>query len=163
MKLTWARDASILQYGDKSIRVVCDVRNELNGERLPSEHPVYSEKADGSQGLPFMPRPFPLGEWKVLAVLPKTSPYEAPEFISTDAHQPVPVYDIVEDQTDSHGVHYGNPTGEYIEDFGYGLHNSTSSTTLGCGRIVENQDRADLTAAIRAAMDAGEAVILEVV
>jgi len=156
MKLTWARDASTLQYGDKSIRVVCDVRNELNGERLLSEAPVKTEQADGSDGVPYMPRPFPLGEWKVTGILPKTNPYEAPEFISTDSWQ------FVDEWTEANG-HYGAKSGNQVQDFGYGLHNSTSSTTLGCGRIIETQDRADLADAIRSAMDAGETVILEVV
>ena len=154
MKITWTRDASILRYGDKTIRVVCIVRNELNGERLLSEKPVYSENEDGGTGEPYMPRPFPLGIWEIEAILPKTNPYEAPEFISTNAHQTVDEWSLKDG-------HYGAKVGQ-VEDFGYGLHNSTSSTTLGCGHILESQDRADLVAAIQAAWKDGDTVTLEV-
>jgi len=156
MKLSWARDAGILQYGDNSIKVICAVRNELNGERLLSEPPVYSELEDGGTGEPYMPRPFPKGIWNVLAIIPKENPYEAPEFISTDAHQTVKEWSL-----DS--GHYGAETEDAIEDYGYGFHNSTSSTTLGCGHILSSDDRAALTAAIKEALANGESVILEVV
>jgi hypothetical protein len=155
MKITWARDASILQYGAKTIRVVCAVRNELNGERLLSEKPVFSELEDGSDGVPYMPRLFPLGTWTIKAIIPKDNPYEAPEFISTDAHQTVDEWSLKDG-------HYGEKIGT-IEDYGYGLHNSTSSTTLGCGHIIEVQDREDLVAAIKAARKDGDTVTLEVV
>jgi hypothetical protein len=155
MQITWARDASILRFGDKTIRVVCAVRNELNGERALGSTPVYSELEDGGTGEPYMPRPFPLGTWNIEAIIPKDNPYEAPEFISTDAHQTVDEWSLKDD-------HYGEKIGT-IEDYGYGLHNSTSSTTLGCGHIIEVQDREDLVAAIQAAWKDGDTVTLEVV
>jgi hypothetical protein len=49
-----------------------------------------------------------------------------------------------------------------VEDYGYGLHNSTSQTTLGCGRIIESKDRAELCSGIQAAWKNGETVTLEV-
>jgi len=156
MRLTWARDAAILKYADKALKVVCNVRNELNGLRLLSEKPVYSENEDGSRGLPYMPRQFPLGTWTVIAIIPKTDPYEAPQFISTDAHQKVHPW------TTQDG-HYSREMDDEIEDYGYGLHNSSSATTLGCGRIIDYKDREDLCAAIQAAWKNGETVTLEVV
>ena len=161
MKIIWARDASTLQYDDTSIRVVCHVRNELNGERLLSEKPVYSEDEDEGDGVPYMPRPFPLGTWNVEAIIPKDNPYEAPEFISTDAHQTVDEWTIGLDLNGN--AHYIAKSSRTVEDYGYGLHNSTSSTTLGCGHIIEAADREALVAAIRAAWDQNDPVTLEVV
>jgi hypothetical protein len=155
MKITWYRDSHKMSYLDKVIDVVCDVRNELNGQRALSEKPVYSENEDGGTGVPYMPRPFPIGSWEVVSVIPKTDPYEAPEFISTDAHQPV------EEWTEVLG-HYGQKTGTMVEDYGYGLHNSTSNTTLGCGRISRPEDRENLVMAIQDAWAAGETVTLVV-
>jgi hypothetical protein len=156
VKLTWERDNSVLRYGNRAIRVECNVRNELNGRRELYEPVVYSELEDGSKGKPYMPRPFPKGVWTVTGILPKTIPYEAPEFISTDARQIVNVWSVVD-------AHYGAETKDAIEDYGYGLHNSTSNTTLGCGKIIGSQDRADLVEAIRIAWTAGDVVTLEVV
>jgi len=156
MKLSWKRDDGKLSYNDVTIDVVCDVRNELNGRRALSEKVVYSELPNGDKGVPYMPRPFPLGVWNVVAVIPKENPYEAPEFISTDACQILDVWSVVDG-------HYGDKTGDNVEDYGYGLHNSTSATTLGCGRIVSSKDREDLSKAIKTALLAKEEVILEVV
>ena len=161
MKLTWARDACTLKYWDVSIRVICNVRNELNGERSLSESPVHSEDKNGDNGVPYMPRPFPLGVWNVLAILPKTNPYEAPEFISTDACQLVDEWITGLDLAGKQ--HYIKPSGNQVMDYGYGLHNSTSDTTLGCGKIDLREDRANLTMAIQSAFDKGEAVTLEVI
>ena len=156
MQLTWRRNEGLLSYGNRIIPVVCDVRNELNGRRKLDEKVVYSENQDGSEGMPYMPRKFPIGKWNVLAIIPKIDPYEAPEFISTDARQQVHPW------TSADG-HYGVEMEDLIWDWGYGLHNSTSSTTLGCGHIIEVEDREALSEAIRIALEAGDMVILEVV
>jgi hypothetical protein len=125
--------------------VTCDVRNELNGRRLLTEKPVYSEQSNGNAGVPYMPRKFPKGVWRILAVLPKTDPYEAPEFISTDAWQEVDEWTI-EDS------HYGAKTGKKVKDYGYGLHFSTSPTTLGCGKIMRMSERDALSVVVKAAL-----------
>lgn len=165
MKITWDRDAGKEIFTDvngveRTIDVTCFVRNELNGRRLLSEKPCYTEDEDGKTGgegnsKPYMPRPFPKGEWSVVAIndVPPENDYEAPEFISTDAHQEVEVWSVIDG-------HYGEKTGETVEDFGYGQHNSTSNTTLGCGRILQSEDRALLSATIRAAWGAGDIVKL---
>ena len=49
-----------------------------------------------------------------------------------------------------------------MDDYGYGLHNSTSLTTLGCGHILQGPDRAAFAAAIRAAWANGEDVFITV-
>jgi hypothetical protein len=103
-----------------------------------------------------MPRPFPKGMWIITGILPKDDPYEAPEFISTNAHQPVEEWEEIDG-------HYGEKTGKVIEDYGYGFHNSTSRTTLGCGRILTVRSRQDFVKEIQAAWKIGEEVFLEVV
>ena len=143
MVITWKRDKVILTYADVSIRVICKVRNELNGLRSLTENVVYTSNEDGTQGMPYMPRLFPKGVWELVSIIDKTDPYEAPEFISTNAHQSVMTWTSVDG-------HYGRAiTDSCAEDYGYGLHNSTSDTTLGCGHIVNNTDRANLSMAIR--------------
>lgn len=135
MHVKWDRDGGLLWYelpdGSKvEIHVVSPVRNETNGLRSLDSKPVYTEGANGSKGRPYMPRPFPKGDWNIVAVLPKTDPYEAPAFISTDAHQAMPVWRLKADGT------YDAATEELVQDYGYGIHDSTSNTTLGCGRIL---------------------------
>ena len=161
MEIKWLRDEGNLFFNDHNVDCVCHVRTELNGERLLSSQPVCTENEDGTPGVPYMPRPFPLGKWKVLAVIPKTNPYLAPEFISTDAHQLVDEWTVSLNLKGD--VHYVQKSGRQVEDYGYGLHNSTSKTTLGCGRIIDSNARADFTKAIRDAWQNGETVTLEVV
>ena len=115
----------------------------------------------GEKGVPYMPRMFPKGKWNVLAVLPKSDPYMAPEFISTDAHQLVDEWNVRAKRDGE--LRYDVPSGRKVEDWGYGLHNSTSSTTLGCGRIMESGDREWLTSLIKRELGKGEMVTLEVV
>jgi hypothetical protein len=161
VKLTWDRDRGKLSYLDKVIDVTCYVRNELNGERSLDSKPVYTTDAAGAtngagKSVPYMPRPFPKGTWTVTGVYPKSDPYMAPEFIATDARQTVTPWTVIDG-------HYGAPVeGAQAMDYAYGLHNSTSRTTLGCGRILNLQARADLVAAVKAAWARGEEVSLEV-
>jgi hypothetical protein len=137
------------------MQCTCIIRNELNRRRQITEAPVYTENKDGSKGVPYMPRMFPFGVWNIVAVLPKTDPYEAPLFISTDAFQ------RVDEWTEGQG-HYGEKTGTQVEDYGYGLHNSTSLTTLGCGRITKNSDLMALVGVIKEAQARNEPVTLVV-
>ena len=155
MKVRWNSRTGKLSFGNTNITAICDVRNELNGRRELTEKPVHAENADGSEGRAYMPRWFPLGTWKIVAIIPKADPYEAPEFISTDAHQ------LVDEWTEV-GGRYGEKTGRQVEDYGYGLHNSTSLTTLGCGHILQPADRAAFVAAIQTAWANGEDVSITV-
>lgn len=156
MILTWERDKGILRAGPWFMMCTCIVRNELNGRRSPAERPVKTENKDGSPGVPYFPRPFPLGEWTVLAAIPKDDPYLAPFFLSTDAHQ------LVEEWT-AEGTHYGTKTNRIVEDWGYGLHCSTSISTLGCGRITMRKDLLDLVEAFNTAEKGGERMTLSVI
>ena len=100
---------------------------------------------------PYMPRVFPQGVWKLGKPVAKADPYTAPWFIPTTAWQMVDVWSV-----DEHGF-YGKPTGEKVKDEGYGLHNSTSRTTLGCLKIEKKTDLAWLVEVL-----AKEEVTLEV-
>ena len=160
MTITWKRKSASLTFNGQTIEVICDVRNELNGRRLLSSKPVYSENEDGGDGVPYMPRWFPLGLWEVVSIIDKDDPYMAPEFIATDAHQLIDEW--VVGMSLSGEAHYIKKSGRKVEDYGYGLHNSTSGTTLGCGRITRSEDRESLVKAIRDAWAAGETVTLVV-
>jgi len=86
-------------------------------------------------------------------------PYLYPFFLQTNAHQTVPVYklEIVNDKQ-----RIGAPDGTR-EDWGYGLHHSTSSTTLGCIKIVKKDDLLWLVGQIKAAWHDNQIVSMEVV
>lgn len=134
------------------IKVSCKVRNELNGLRQPHEV-VHSERKDGSEGVPYYPRPFPYGSWKVYRPVARSSPYLAPRFTPTDANQ------LVESWSVKDSV-YDKPSGTYVADWGYGLHCSTSSTTLGCVRFDKPSDEARWNDEICKALDKGDEVII---
>lgn len=156
MNIKWYRDSGTMAFDGHVIQVTCIIRNEINGRRSVTEPPVYTEPDDGSSPVPYMPRLFPRGSWKIVAVLPKTDPYMAPEFISTNAWQ------LVDELTEVDG-HYGPKTGGKVRDSGYGFHNSMSATTLGCGKIVRNDDRELLVSCIKAAWENHEDCMVEVI
>jgi len=160
MNIRWLINEGKMFFGDSVVDCVCHVRNEENGERVLASKPVISENSDGSEGVPYMPRRFPMGKWNVTVILPKTDPYEAPEFIATDAHQTVERW-RTRIGRDGNEI-YDQPSGDMVEDYGYGLHNSTSSTTLGCGRIIKTADRALLARTIRQSWESKEPVTLEI-
>jgi hypothetical protein len=83
-----------------------------------------------------MPRPFPKGKWSITGIndtIAKGS-YLSPAAVQTDAHQKVQVWSEVHQEDDSHVISYGEPTDEWVEDYVYEIHDSTSMYTLGCGR-----------------------------
>lgn len=175
MKVSWNRDAGLLTYdradgSSVTIPVASVVRNELNGLRSLSEHPVYSENEDRSQGVPYMPRQFPRGDWHVLGVEDAEGAFLAPAIVRTDAHQSVEAWSEVHSQGEAHAVRYGGPTGRTVEDWGYLLHDSSSMYTLGCGRhntenvcpdaapgVHETEEGRAFRAEVRAALAAAEA------
>lgn len=123
------KDRSQLLFRERSIACSCHVRNELNGLRGGQD--VAHSMPDGK---PYMPRQFPSGRWKLGKPVKKTDPYMAPWFIPTDAFQYLPTWEL-----DEHGF-YVKPTAETVKDIGYGIHLSTSSTTLGCLKLVSMSD-----------------------
>jgi hypothetical protein len=151
----------------RDITVTNNVRNELNGLRTSSEV-VYSTNQDGKNGKPYYPRKFPAGQWYITDIVAHdkkkadgtpTEPYLYPFFLATNAHQTVPVYklEIVNDK-EKLGASDGT-----VEDWGYGLHHSTSSTTLGCIKIVKEDDLLWLVGQIKAAWKDNVIVRMDVV
>lgn len=161
MKIIWNRDANLLVADGKNFYVTNVVRNELNKWRklhTPSE--VVKAVVNGTWGPPYMPRQFPFGTWKILAVEETSSPEFAPIKIRTDAHQIVHVWAL-----DKNGG-YDHETGVTVNDSGYHLHWSKGShTTLGCGRVGKEDDSTvrELAAIIKTALNKKEEIILEVV
>lgn len=144
MTLQFSKSKELITVGDKQIVAWTRVRNELNGRRpLPDHLPdvVYTEPVQH----PYMPRRFPVGRWKVgkpVAHKPEES-YLYPFFIPTDAWQIVEIWKL------KANGQYDKPTGATYTDSGYGLHFSTSPTTLGCIRIEKIDDLLWLVSLIR--------------
>lgn len=144
-------DRSVLSVAGKLIDCSCIVRNLENGQRR-IDQVVYSENKDGSRGVPYSPMSFPSGLWVVGAPSPidlahDVNHYLWPYFIPTNAHQLIDEWDT--DQTDR--LHYTQKTGRQVDDCGYGLHFSQSSTTLGCIKIL---DEGELRWLVRQVIDA---------
>lgn len=128
MILSWKRHEPFLTAGNRTIPCSCNVRNELNGQR-DGEDIVYSMP----DHYPYMPRPFPIGIWDIGKPEPRVNKYLAPFFIPTNARQVLPIWSILDGAYDA-------PTAEHITDWGYGLHYSESTTTLGCIKIHSRDD-----------------------
>ena len=119
----------------KQIPFDCFVRNELNGLRQMNEV-VYSENADGSQGVPYMPRPFPVGTWQLFYPHSETDALTAPYFFPTDAWQIVDEWDVAHDINGK--LCYVGKTGRQVKDYGYGLHCSSAHESDGCLHIIDD-------------------------
>ena len=166
--IVWRRGATNLLAFGRSVACSCDVRNMENGRRRRDEV-VFSTLADGSRGKPYSPQLFPvvrrtaqgdrrLGAWTVGRPEPESHPYLAPYFIPTNAAQLVRVWSTEELDT----LHYLAETDEAIEDWAYGLHCSTSPTTLGCITIADRDELMLLVTEINERLSAGKTVNLEV-
>ena len=142
--LEWSRN-------DRQIKVIqgpliwymdvsCVVRNELNGWRPnprkdQREEIVYAiTETNRETRIPVMPRDFPLGRWAIESIDVRDNPYQRPFFIRTNAHQSLDIWDL-----DNDGG-YMLKTKNRIDDWMYGLHCSSSNTTLGCIKIHEMKD-----------------------
>ena len=142
------------------------VRNEIDPDHTRPLHDpsdvVTTEPEGDSQAHPFMPRYFPSGTWKITTILahPKEEPYLYPFFIATEAWQKLPVWAL-----DDKGG-YDHVTDQLVVDVGYGLHNSSSSTTLGCIRIGDVSDPSYLLQVVNllkpALVDGGEGAQIKV-
>lgn len=129
MEIYWDRDGGKLSYDGKTVICVNSVRNELNGRRL-LHHPSDVVHTIPDR-FPYMPRKFPLGRWLITGVKyrPQGDPIYGPAFIQTNAFQQVNVWEL-----DEQGG-YAQQSNQLVIDRGYGIHYSTSLTTLGCGRL----------------------------
>ena len=140
MRLVFYPDQSLLTCSIigrvRDIEASSDVRNELNKRRaLHDESQVIRAMCeDPYHKPPVMPRSFPFGEWTVGKPRARKDPYRAPYYIPTDAEQYLDVWELDDDGG------YDHPTAQRVLDIGYGLHFSTSSTTVGCIRIHSEGD-----------------------
>ena len=142
----------------KNFDASCDVRNELNKRRHlhdPSQV-VRAMCEDPYNKPPVMPRTFPEGRWRVYTPRSRANPYLAPFYIPTDAEQYLDVWAL-----DENGG-YDHPTSNRVLDIGYGLHFSTSSTTVGCIRVHSESDLLWLVHAINERILSGHAVHITV-
>lgn len=148
MKLSWDRRTPWLYINDKERIAVSNyvrVRNREDPEEVVMTIPGR---------VPYMPMGFPTGTWKVGNPIVKSNPYLAPYFIPTDAWQMVTEWTLEPDGS------YGQPTARKVRDEGYGIHFSTSNTTLGCLKVVNKMDLLMLAKLIS---ECKEEVTLEVV
>ena len=170
MKILYERDKNKLTICEIVFTVTNNVRNEIDPvyiRRLHESKEVrYTVKADRSKGVPYMPRKFPKGTWKITGVEHYQEVKGIPSFdkneygtvrIRTDAHQKVNVWTL-----DKAGG-YNYQTTATVEDYGYLFHFApTSMTTIGCGRMV-SQDAADKLASLIEKSIDHEPIVLEVV
>jgi len=142
----------------RDIAADCIVRNEVNGWRRKHDpkEVVRAMTHDPYRKPPIIPRPFPFGEWNVYSPRPRRDKYLAPYFIPTDAEQFLPIWALDEDGG------YDHATAKKVLDIGYGLHFSTSTTTVGCIRIWEEADLLWLVQHIKEQLSCGEKVRLSV-
>ncbi len=123
----------ILENG-RSYICTCDVRNLENGRRTRGQ--VIRSIPDN---LPYSPQKFPKGEWKITGIeYRKDKGFDRSTYgdvkIRTNAMQKVQVW-----ETDADGD-YVRPSGRYVDDIGYLLHESPASkTTLGCIRLPDGK------------------------
>lgn len=140
MKLSWDKADDFLLAGDRKIRCWSKVRNELNGlrPRKGASDVFYTTTIGGNKGVPSMPRTFPVGNWKIVGIIPhpdrERDGYLWPFYIATDAWQMLDEWEL-----DSNGV-YERKTGKRVPDYAYGLHFSSSDWTQGCIRIGSESD-----------------------
>lgn len=131
MQLNWKKGDPFMFVDTGSNVLKIAVTNNVRKRDLQNpEDVVYTIPG----GRPYMPRTFPLGIWKILGVRSKDNPYLAPYFIVTDAWQTVEEWSLDDEGT------YLAPTGRMVGDSGYGIHFSTSSTTLGCLKVINKSD-----------------------
>lgn len=94
-------------------------------------------KTTSAAPVPYMPQLFPLGRWELQRIdeVQDGDPYVGPVYFAFDAHQQVEAWTL-----DANGG-YAAPSGQMVEDSGYGIHHARffdgtawvdSRTTWGC-------------------------------
>ncbi|MDR1902416.1 MAG: L,D-transpeptidase family protein [Treponema sp.] len=136
--------------------ISCNVRTLRDGTRLGKD--VVKTIPDG---LPYDPRPFPKGTWRVTGIeWQKDKKFDPNTFgpvkIRTDAWQMVWVWEL-----DGQG-RYLRQTARQVRDSGYLLHYAVSGTTWGCIRLNSPED-ATAVANIISGVLSREEVLLEAV
>lgn len=156
MRLKWKQGATTLTYSptistELSVECSCNVRNEINGLRKPTQ--IVRTMPHNN---PYMPRIFPKGVWIIGIPEPRTAIDRAPYFIPTNAYQFLPVWDI------ANGA-YVQPSTLQDKDEGYGIHFSEYETTLGCVKIEDKNALLTLVQDIVNAQRNGDIVYFEVI
>ncbi len=145
---------TILAAFGRTLTVSC-VQADRIVEKLPV---IYSLNADGSQGYPYMPKPFPLGLCNATGARQSDDPELAPWVLETDAHQKVERWEVTED-----GKDYVQPIGDFVEDWGYEFHfDRIWMTTDGCVRMASAEDATWLCQQYLAAKTRGDTVQVSV-
>jgi hypothetical protein len=155
MKIKANITGGTLTAADESYPISCLVRSLRNGTR-GSDEVIRSVP----EGLPYDPRPFPKGIWRITGVEwqqekrfdPRTY---GPVKIRTNAWQNVNVWEL-----DEYGDYF-RETSQVVRDWGYLLHYSLSKTTWGCVRLDSPADAISLAKLVEEALRSGEAVELE--
>lgn len=149
-------DKNLLAVGDKEYKATCPVRNELNGERDPGQlvktYPITSSLGR----LPYYPRKFPTGLWKVKKPVWTDDREYAPVKIPTDAVRRVLTWDTKNGK-------YKKASGHQDDAF-YHLHYAeTSMTTLGCIRLNSSNDARVIAKEVESYLDKDKEVWIEVI
>lgn len=150
MILKWKQGSRVLDVEGIEIPVSCRVRTLENGLRGRKE---IVRTMPG--GVPYQPALFPVGKWIVKAPMERVQPDRAPWYIGTDAFQELDAWEI-EDGS------YTVKGGEKVRDSDYGLHHSVYPYTLGCLKIERFADIEWLAGMVKAALEAGKLVYMEV-
>lgn len=148
--ISWDRQKGFMEAFGRAIKCSCWVRNLENGQRRKTEI-VYSIPT----AKPYSPQVFPTGLWEIGEIEPKTDEYLAPYFINTDAFQMVRVWEVADGR-------YVKPTDIWVKDKEYGIHFSTSPTTLGCIKIMEEPDLVWLVEKIQESSKNSEKIFIDV-
>jgi len=156
MIIKYSHEVGIIGVGDKTIEASCHVRNLENKQRRKGDpaEVVYAMTGNRYSKVPYSPQQFPHGVWRVFEPQARSNKYLAPYFIPTNAKQAVKVWAL------NNG--YNHETEAEVMDHGYGLHFSSSRTTLGCIKIHNIKDLYFLVETIRVALAEKEIVSIEV-
>lgn len=166
MKVLFYRDKQKLKIIDKEKdqkkTFYCDsiVRNEINEERAlhDKREVIYTFPLNRyDKSLPYMPRRFPPGNWKITGYEYTDQKYLEPLKIFTDATQIVPIWEL-----DQNGG-YKCAAGNVQFDFGYWFHYWEGRTTTGCGRFDVISEIENFMEIIKPYLDVFKTVPLEVI
>ena len=160
MKITANLQEGKLLIRDAVYPISCSVRSIKNGTRRSSE--VIRSIPDNR---PYDPQPFPVGTWNVTAVewqnVGEKNQFDyntyGPCKIRTDACQWVHVWRLDKDGD------YQEETAQLVNDKGYLLHYTVSSTTLGCIRLNSPENAVKIGRIIEKLLSQGEKIEIEVI
>ena len=166
MKVLFYRNQHELKIIDKEKdqhkTFYCDscVRNEINEERElhDPDEVIYTFPLNRyDKSLPYMPRSFPLGSWKITGFEYTDQDYLKPLKILTNATQLVPIWKL-----DKNGG-YNFAAGNVQFDFCYWLHYWEGRTTTGCGRFDKIYELENFLEIIKPYLNVFKTVALEVI